>query len=350
MFIQTVILFMRSAYALACLLGSFSLLAAAAATDGDDAPAPAKTAAAPARPQGDTLELDAAGQALAGIRSEPLRAARRQPETTAYGTVLNPEPLLAVRQQFLAASAQQAGARSRFSEAEHNLNRTRDLHRQDIVSTRRLQEQQAIRDADQANLAANSYQQQLIVANSRLTWGDTLTEWFTRPEHKAAAELLEHRAQLLQITLPAGTRLEPGTVRIQADPAGQRQTALGADLVSAAPQADPVTLGQRYFFKCSQCRWPLGTHITVWLPSGPAGESGVDVPQSALVWHMGQDWVFVKTDATHFSRRPLAAYSANGAHYFVGEGLHPGEEIVTAGAQTLLSQMLKAQIPEEDDD
>ncbi|TPQ28307.1 efflux RND transporter periplasmic adaptor subunit, partial [Methylomonas koyamae] len=254
------------------------------------------------------------------------------------------------RQKLLAASAQQAGARSRFSEAEHNLNRTRDLHRQDIVSTRRLQEQQAIRDADQANLAANSYQQQLIAANSRLTWGDTLTEWFTHPQHKVAAELLEHRAQLLQITLPAGSRLEPGVVRIQVDPAGQRQSALSAELVSAAPLADPVTLGQRYFFKCGQCRWPLGTHVTAWLPSGPAGEPGVDLPQSAVVWHTGQAWVFVKTDATHFSRRPLAAYSVNGGHYFVAEGLHPGEEIVTSGAQTLLSQMLKAQIPEEDND
>lgn len=347
MFIQTIIQFMRSAYALVCLLGSFSLLAAAAATDDD---APAKAATEPVRQQGDTLVLDAASQALAGIRSQPLQAARRQPETTAYGTVLSPEPLLAVRQQFLAASAQQAGARSRFSEAEHNLNRTRDLHRQDIVSTRRLQEQQAIRDADQANLAANSYQQQLIAANSRLTWGDTLTEWFTRPQHKAAAELLEHRAQLLQITLPAGSRLEPGVDRIQVDPAGQRQTALSAELISAAPQADPVTLGQRYFFKCGQCRWPLGAHVTAWLPSGPAGEPGVDLPQSALVWHMGQAWVFVKTDATHFSRRPLAAHAGNGPNYFVDEGLHPGEEVVTAGAQTLLSQMLKAQIQEDDDD
>ncbi|MCQ8180683.1 hypothetical protein NP603_06165 [Methylomonas sp. SURF-1] len=341
---------MRSVFVLVCLLSCLSLSASAATTDDDDAPAPRKNVPVPARPAGDTLTLDAAGQELAGIRSTPVKAARRQPEITAYGSVLNPEPLLAVRQQFLAASAQQAGARSRFSEAEHNLNRTRDLHRQDIVSTRRLQEQQAIRDADQANLAANSYQQQLIAANSRLTWGDTLTEWFTRPQHKAAAELLEHRAQLLQITLPAGSRLEPGIVRIQVDPAGQRQSALSAELISAAPQADPVTLGQRYFFKCGECRWPLGAHVTAWLPSGPAGESGVDLPQSALVWHMGQAWVFVKTDATHFSRRPLAAHAANGANYFVAEGLHPGEEIVTAGAQTLLSQMLKAQIPEEDDD
>ncbi len=340
---------MRSAYALAGLLGCFSILAAAAS---DDDEAPTSPAAVPATVSvhAESLTLDAAAQNLAGIRSQPLQAARRQPETTAYGTVLNPEPLLAVRQQFLAASAQQAGARSRFSEAEHNLNRTRDLHRQDIVSTRRLQEQQAIRDADQATLAANSYQQQLIAANSRLTWGDTLTEWFTRPGYKTAAELLEHRAQLLQITLPAGTRLEPGTVRIQADPAGQRQTALSADLVSVAPQADPVTLGQRYFFKCGQCRWPLGTHLTAWLPSGPAGEPGVEVPQSAVVWHMGQAWVFVKTDATHFSRRPLATHSVNDGHYFVSQGLHPGEEIVTSGAQTLLSQMLKAQIPEEDND
>lgn len=342
---------MRIALFLAGWLGTFSLLPNAALADDDDAPssaAHAKQASSNADPE--VLLLDQAGQKLAGIQTQTLVRVRQTPEFAAYGTVVNPEPLLSIRQQFLAASAQQNSAQARYSEAAQNLSRTRDLHQQDIVSTRRLQEQQAIWQADKANLASNSYQQQLIAANSRLVWGDTLSNWFTHAQDKNAAQLLEHRAQLLQITLPASSRLDPGVKLIHIHERGQRQAALPATLISAAPQVDPVSQGPRYFFKCADCRLPFGTHVTAWIPEGGKADSGVNIPQPALVWHLGQAFVFIKTDAEHFSRRALKQYSSNSQGYFVADDLRSGEEIVTTGAQTLLSQQLKGLIPDEDKD
>lgn len=342
---------MRIALFLAGWLGVLSLIPSIVLADDDDAPSSAaqsKQAGPNAAP--DALQLDQAAQKLAGIQTQTLVTVRQTPEFTAYGTVLNPEPLLSIRQQFLAANAQQDSAQARYSEAAQNLNRTRDLHQQDIVSTRRLQEQQAIWQADKANLAANSYQQQLIAANSRLVWGDTLSNWFTKAQDKNAAQLLEHRAQLLQITLPANSRLDPGVKLIHIQERGQRQAALPAALISAAPQVDPVSQGPRYFFKCADCRLPFGTHITAWIPEGGQISEGVNIPQSALIWHLGQAFVFIKTDAEHFSRRPLKQYTSDSQGYFVADGLLPGEEIVTTGAQTLLSQQLKGLIPDEDKD
>ncbi|WP_415879159.1 efflux RND transporter periplasmic adaptor subunit [Methylomonas sp. TEB] len=342
---------MRIALFLAGWLGFVSLTPTSAKADDDDAP----TRTAQPKPAGsnvapDVLQLDSAAQKLAGIQTQTLVAVKQTPEFAAYGTVVNPEPLLSIRQQFLAASAQQDSAQARYSEAAQNLNRTRDLHHQDIVSTRRLQEQQAIWQADKANLAANSYQQQLIAANSRLVWGDTLSNWFTHAQDKNAMQLLEHRAQLLQITLPANSRLDPGVKLIHIHERGQRQAALPAELISAAPQVDPVSQGPRYFFKCADCQLPFGTHITAWVPEGGQVSSGVTIPQPALVWHLGQAFVFIKTDAEHFSRRPLKQYSSTSQGYFVADDLRPGEEIVTTGAQTLLSQQLKGLIPDEDKD
>ncbi|MCQ8116361.1 efflux RND transporter periplasmic adaptor subunit [Methylomonas rosea] len=343
---------MRTALFLAGWLGVLNLIPAAALADDDDAPPSSTAQTKQTSPNADpnALHLDRAAQKLAGIQTQTLVAVRQTPEFAAYGTVLNPEPLLGIRQQFLAASAQQDSAQARYSEAAQNLNRTRDLHQQDIVSTRRLQEQQAIWQADKANLAANSYQQQLIAANSRLVWGDTLSSWFTKAQDKNAAQLLEHRAQLLQITLPANSRLDPGVNIIHIHERGQRQAALPAELISAAPQVDPVSQGPRYFFKCADCRLPFGTHITVWIPQGGQANTGVTVPQPALVWHLGQAFVFIKTDTEHFNRRALRQYSNTSQGYFVASGLQPGEEIVTTGAQTLLSQQLKGLIPDEDKD
>lgn len=341
---------MRIALPLICLFGVATLLTNTVSADDDDTAPRQQTKPAAVSNDPNILQLDQAGQKLAGIQTRSLIAVQQTPEFTAYGTVLNPEPLLNIRQQYLAASAQQDSAQARYSEAAQNLNRTRDLHQQDIVSTRRLQEQQAVWQADKANLASNSYQQQLIAANSRLLWGDTLSSWFTSAQNKNAAQLLEHRAQLLQITLPANHLLDPAVSVIHIHERGQRQAALPATLISAAPQVDPVSQGPRYFFKCEPCRLPFGAHVTAWLPEGGQASSGVNIPQSALVWHLGQAFVFVKTDAEHFSRRPLSQYTANSQGYFVATALQPGEEIVTTGAQTLLSQQLKGLIPDEDKD
>ncbi|OQW75530.1 MAG: hypothetical protein BVN35_07665 [Proteobacteria bacterium ST_bin11] len=340
---------MRTAAFLAVWLGVFSPIPSAALADDDDAP----TSTAQTKPSGVTadpavLELDPTGQKLAGVKTQTLAKVRQTPEFAAYGTVVNPEPLLNIRQQFLAASALQDSAQARYSEAEQNLHRTRDLHQQDIVSTRRLQEQQAIWQADKANLAANSYQQELITANSRLVWGDTISNWFTKAQDKNATQLLEHRAQLLQITLPANSRLDPTVSTIRIHERGQRNAALPATLVSAAPQVDPVSQGLRYFFRCMDCRLPFGSHLTAWIPEGGLGDSGVTIPQSAVVWHLGQAFVFIQTDAAHFSRRALNQHSNTSQGYFVASGIEPGEDVVITGAQTLLSQQLKGLIPDED--
>ncbi|WP_426991356.1 efflux RND transporter periplasmic adaptor subunit [Methylomonas sp. CM2] len=338
---------MRNLRIPACLLAASVAASAAAATDPDDAE-PGQVPAAGATTE--ALTLTRSGQRLAGIVTRRLESSRRRSEFSAYGSVLNPEPLLAIRQQYLAAQVQQDSARAKFDESAHNLARTRDLHRQDIVSTRRLQEQQALWQADKSGLASSGYQQQAIAAASRLTWGATLTDWFTRPNHPQAEQLLTGQAQLLQITLPADAPVDlaVGKARIQAD--AQRQTELSAEAIAPAPQVDPVSQGRRYFMLCRACRLPYGAPLTAWLPGAETGQTGVRIPASALVWHLGQATVFVKSADDRFSARPLLDYAADGLDYFVTAGLQAGEEVVTTGAQTLLSQQLKGTASGEGDD
>lgn len=343
---------MRNFISLACLLAclSSSTLLAKTDDDDDDKPKAAATKLATTGDTGETLSLAPKNQLLAGIQTRHLEAVQRQPEFSAYGTVVGLEPLLQLRQQFLAARAQQDSAQAKYTEANLNLSRTQDLQRQDIVSTRRLQEQQAQWQADKANLAASGYQQQTILSASRLEWGDTLTDWFIQAPGKAADQFLHRGAQLLQITLPAGTSLEAEVKSIFIDEHGKRENAVKATLISAAPRIDPISQGERYFFKSEGRRIPFGAHVSAWIPHGTSRNGGVAVPESAIIRHMGQSFVFVKTADDKFSRRPLTSLTATGHGYFETESLQADEEIVTVGAQTLLSQQLKSQIPSEDDD
>lgn len=312
----------------------------ATAAGGDD-DAPTK--------QENTLSAESLQQS-AGIKTQRLQATTRQPELSAQGWVSNPEPLLMLRQQYLSAQAQQDSAQARYQEANLNLSRTRNLHQQDIVSTRRLQEQQALWQNDKANLAASSYQQQTIIAASRLQWGDKLTAWFTQNNNQQAEQFLNHSAQLLQITLPANAHLPAGIETITVDAHGRREQATTATLISAAPQVDPITQGERYFFKTKGQKLAYGAHIQAWIPLSNEKNSGVIIPESAVVWHLGQAFVFTKAEDGTFIRRLLPALNQSEAGYFVSSGFTPAEEIVTTGAQTLLSQELKDLIPSEDND
>ena len=131
----------------------------------------------------------------------------------------------------------------------------------------------------------------------------------------------------------------------------RRDQAIKATLISAAPQVDPITQGERYFFKSEGRNLPFGAHISVWIPSGKQAQtSGVVIPKNAVVWHLGQAFVFIRSEDGGFNRRLLAELNPTKKGYFTSAGFEPGEEIVTVGAQTLLSEELKNLIPREDDD
>jgi hypothetical protein len=149
--------------------------------------------------------------------------------------------LLQLRQQYLAAHAQQDSAKAKFNETHLNLSRTQNLHNQDIVSTRRLQEQQAQWQADKANFDASGFQEQNVLATSRMAWGDILTDWFILKQNKAAEDFLQHKVQLLQITLPPGAKFAANLHTILIDEHGERTAAVTANLISKSPRIDPLT-------------------------------------------------------------------------------------------------------------
>ncbi len=328
----------------------FSSTSVCAIADDDDKSQSSAIGAVTTRSDSTTIDMDLKAQQLSGIKTQVLETVQQKPELTVYGTVLSLEPLLQLRQQYLATQAQQDSAKAKYTEAHLNLTRTKDLHNQEIVSTRRLQEQQAQWQSDKANLAASTYQQKSILAASRLEWGDILTNWFILRHNKAAEAFLNQDAQLLQITMPVNTRLNPEIRDIYFDEHGQRHTAIKATLIAASPKIDPISQTERYFFKAEGRLLAFGTHITAWIAEDAQQISGVSIPRSALVWHLGQAFVFIKIDNNHFNRLTLPEFTSDDHGYFVTGKLQPGQEIVTTGAQILLSQQLKALIPKEDKD
>lgn len=325
------------------------LLSTSSFADDDDNPRP-KTPATKQAENPDLVILDQEQQQRAGIQTIVLSESQLGPESIAFGTVVNLDRLLLVRQQYLHTLAQQQTANAKNAEAQLNLSRTQSLHDQDIVSSRRLQEQQAQAQTEQAQLAISHYQKELLLNNCQLEWGTSLCQWLTEAKGQHIKEFLEQKAQLLQITLPAGHELTSDQKQIFIDEHGKRENAIPASLISAIPLVDPVTQGRRYFFKSSLRPIAYGSHLTAWLSESGQKSTAVNLPRAAVVRHNGEAIVFIKTKPDQFSRHILHHLTANQACCFSNSELQVGQEIVSTGAQTLLSQLLKTQIPEEDDD
>lgn len=289
-------------------------------------------------------------QQTSGLKTLKLQQVDYQAEYLAYGKTLSIVPILKIREQYLSATAVKAGAKARLIQAEKNISRLRDLHKNKVVSTRKLQRQQSQWQSDKATYNTSTYQHQIIVNNSQLQWGETLTEWVTNNHSVQFDKLIAGELKLLQLTLPASHKLPVNTHRIFINPTANRSTAFEASFMSESPQVDSFSQGSQYFFVTKNPAIKVGMNFTAWIPQENQKQRGVIIPKSSLAWHLGQAFIFIKTDEQHFVHRNInnPIKVANG--YFISEQIKNDEEVVITGTQMLLSHEFRSQIPDEDDD
>lgn len=295
------------------------------------------------------ITLDKRQQMLAGLETVAVQPSQYQPEFTAYGKAVNVQPLVALRSQYRVALSEQKSAGARLVQSGQSIRRTEELYKHGVAAKRIVQEQQSLWQTDRAQLEARRAQSDAILEDARVTWGAELADWAFTAGKDRLSDFVSGKETLLLVTLPAGKDLPAADAAVFVDPEGNRANAQAAAFISPAPQIDQTVQGASYFFRTSGKRIRPGMTVSVWLPESLAREEGVTIPVSALIWSMDQPFVYVKTGQGLFSRRLIGNYTPSPGGYFVRDALKPGEEIVTVGGQTLLSQEFRAQIPDEDD-
>lgn len=336
------------------LLGAIIVLLAAAlvyvAREGFAPSAPEQEEAAP---HVDELQVkvSAAAQESAGIRTAVLAPARLTPVVEALGVVVNPAPLVELRARLLTVRAEADAVRAavRFSGQERD--RLEALYEDDRnVSRRAVQSANATLRADEARVSALERSATGLLESLRAQWGDAIARLATDPRGSFFQELAAQRALLVQLTLPSGAE-PPATgtkVAITAlNAPGPRREAV---LLSSAPFADPVVLGPTFLFRVAAApELRVGYRVKGELARGGEPRTGVAVPAAAVVYHGGKAWVYVKTGEETFARREIATRQDVAGGWF-DEGLAPGDAVVVAGAQLLLSEELEYQIRNENED
>lgn len=338
----------RGVVTLAVLLLAMSGLAQSARADNDDDDGPAPVAQV-LTAAGRTLQIPPEVQQQAGITVARLQAARMLPERETQAQVVDVGPLLQARWQYRDAQAQWESARATLARTQAALDRLEALRRNpDDVSTRQMLDAETARDESAAQVRAADARRQSLREAVLREWGEDIFA-SALADGAAGAGLFTGQALLLVAVGATGMPLGMET-RARAAASGSGDASVAVTLLGPASMAAATLPGAAWFGLVPAQGFRVGAHVRVWLAADTAPQNGVHVPRAAVIWHGGAPWLYRRVDATHFARHGLSGASDFGDGWFVPAADLAGADVVVTGAQTLLSEELRAQIPDEDDD
>ncbi len=293
---------------------------------------------APKAPDG-TVVLEHGAAHGGVVETSALTTSTRAAEVRAYAVVLDITDLVASRMEYEAARADRKKAKALYGASSKEFDRIEKLNANSKnVSDRTFEEASASKHVDAAGARASGAMASLIEASVGLRWGKVLASWM-RTRSERFDRLLDQEDVLVKVTLPTSATVDvasaPQRCTLDAGPGEQVE----ADLLSAAPSADPLFQGLGLFYVAgtSEDRLVPGMSLVARLVVGPALD-GVVIPSGAVVWWEGRPWAYVRRGEDGFARRQVGIEQPVEGGWFVTEGFGPGDEVVTRGAQSLLSQ------------
>ncbi|MDL2336869.1 MAG: hypothetical protein QFE16_03420 [Pseudomonadota bacterium] len=344
------------------------------------------------------VRLNAIAQRHAGVELQRPTATTMSAGTTAGEitvTVLDPQPLAELRTRLRAAQQEAAASHATAVASRLEQARIQALFDDDRSASQRALEAanaQALTDAARERTAQS--QSNALRDGARAAWGAVVASWFDAPDGAVLQRVLSGREVLLRAVLRADD-IDSAPTRLQATLPGRREPvtaqALGAisssvATASANPGAEAIAGGRHLLFKAPGAGLAPGMRLTARLhrDGADAARAGGLVPASAVIWHAGQAWIYVReaggdanetddkaTEAQsvdvedlkparaastpdavridRFQRRAIPNAMRLGDQWFV-PGIETDDPVVVRGAQLLLSEELKSQIKNENDD
>lgn len=287
------------------------------------------------------ITMDAETLKRSGIETGIPAPAPYQAKVRAYGTVIDLARLTELSNISLNGKAQLQAAQAKLTASKAAFERAQKLNRdQQNVSAAQLQAAEATFRGDQATLAAADAQLRTLAATALQEMGPVLGKSLLDGSGPAT-RLIDRQDFLLQITLPPGIAIAqpPPTAFVQIGNGSQVEIRF----VSPATRTDPKIQGVSFFYVAAGDSGVLpGMNVLSFLPTGDP-IAGAAIPSGAIVWWQDRAWVYRRAGPMTFTRAEIATSlpARDGGAIVKGA---PAGEIVTRGAQMLLSEEFRAQI------
>ena len=280
-------------------------------------------------------------------KASPTQQSARLP---VLGTVLAIDGLIELRSRYMVARADALQTQASLQNTRQEYERLQQLNQDDQnVSIRAVMAAEALYKTDLAKLQAANTAARNAEDALRQQWGGTLATEASKDHSALLDAFLNYREVLIRITLPFDAAEPSAGSHLSLTPTGSSGQAVQASYVSIAPVSDAGLAGKTYFYRASASTLRSGMRVSANL-AGSQARSGMLVPSSAVVWYGGKPWVYIQTASDKFKRLSIegAAEAENG--WFVTGVLQPDNVIVVSGVQLLLSEELRYQIKNENED
>jgi len=259
-----------------------------------------------------------------GIDTSPAQAAQYSKQTSGYAVVL-------AHDLIAQAVADVAMADAALQQSRAALARVKGLAgTPGAFSAETLEAAQRQAAADTAALT-------LAQRKLSATYGQG-QPWRGRDGGAVLDEVANGTIKLVRATFPLGALpgASPSTLRFsRPDPNGKGES-WQADAVWPAP-ADPNIPGRSLFALLKHADVGEGERLDVSAAAG-SDETGLTVPESAVVVFDDHYWVYVESSPGHFERVPIETHRPIDMGYFVTSGIQADSHVVTAGAGLLLAR------------
>lgn len=246
-----------------------------------------------------------------------------------------------------AARANLTATRGQLREAENNYWRQGQLLREGF--TTRVRFDQAAQQLQTIRAAVDAAEAQVSIAETRLSYTELVSDVAGRVTQRGAepGEVVQPGRMILRIArsegrdavfdVPAQLKDQaPANPLIEVNITGQPQIRAQGRVREVSPQADAVTgtFQVRVGLTEPPAEMRLGSTVTGHLRLG--NTPGIAIPASALTRAERGPAVWVVDPANEtVALRPVELVRHDPAHVVVGQGLEPGDLVVTAGVQTL---------------
>jgi hypothetical protein len=280
-------------------------------------------------------------------KSLPAQQSARLP---ALGTVLAIDGLIDIRSRYMVSRADAMQTQASLQNTRQEYERLQQLNQDDQnVSIRAVMAAEALYRTDLAKLQAANTAARSAEDALRQQWGGTLATEATKDHSTLLDGLVNYREVLIRVTLPFDAPEPSAGSQLSLTPTGSSGKAVQASFVSIAPISDAGLAGKTYFYRATTSSLRAGMRVSASLATSQA-RSGMLVPTSAVVWYGGKPWVYLQTAPDQFKRLSIEGATEAENGWFVASALHPESVIVVSGVQLLLSEELRYQIKNENED
>lgn len=279
-------------------------------------------------------------QRASHIEVAPIRTVTRRPGIDVNATIIDLRPLFDLRSRLASARADVDTFTAQAANSLKHYQGSRTLFADDRnISLKSLRAAQSAMQGDNAKLQAAKVTLNDTEGALRQQFGTALANAAAAPASALFQQLQSGQAAVVRITLPADFGPAPPE-HITIDATDGR--AVTAKRLSASPLADPTISGPPWLY-VADAALPVNLRTSARVPTADKPIMELVIPERAVVWYGGQTWAYVRTDRNHFTRRYVPSGNTGDQGFMVSSGFQVGDQIVTQGAQLLLSEELKPQ-------